>query len=81
VEYATEADFAGAERTPAVDVVDATDHTVALALDGLAPGREYFYRAVVERTGTRGPVGRFRTAPAAAGEFTFAFSGDLESGH
>ncbi len=81
VEYATEADFAGAERTPAVDVVDATDHTVTVALDGLAPGREYFYRAVVESTGTRGPMGRFRTAPAAAGEFTFAFSGDLESGH
>ena len=54
---------------------------MTLALDGLAPGREYFYRAVVESTGTRGPVGRFRTAPAAAGEFTFAFSGDLESGH
>jgi alkaline phosphatase D len=81
VEYAAEPGFAGAERTATVDVGDATDHTVTLALEGLAPDREYVYRAVVESTGTRGPMGRFRTAPASANEFTFAFSGDLESGH
>ena len=51
LEYATAADFAGAARTPAVDATDTSDHTVTLALDGLAPGREYFYRAVVRHRG------------------------------
>ena len=81
LEYATDADFATAEATPAVEVGEATDFTAALVLDGLAPGREYFYRAVVEGSGTRGPVGRFRTAPETTADFTFGFSGDLEAGH
>jgi len=81
VEYATDAGFAPAARTPAVEVTADTDYTVALPLDGLAPGREYVYRAVVEGTAARGPAGRFRTSPDGAGEFTFGFSGDIEAGH
>lgn len=81
VEYATDADFVSAARTPTVEVTDATDFTATQALAGLAPGREYVYRAVVEGVGARGPVGRFRTAPETAVEFTFGFSGDLEAGH
>lgn len=81
VEYATDADFVSAARTPTVEVTDATDFTATQALAGLAPGREYVYRAVVEGLGVRGPVGRFRTAPETGAEFTFGFGGDLEAGH
>jgi alkaline phosphatase D len=81
VEYATDAGFAQAGRTPAVEATVDGDYTVALPLEGLAPGREYVYRAVVEDAGIRGPVGRFRTAPAAGADFTFGFSGDIEAGH
>jgi alkaline phosphatase D len=80
VEYAADASFVNARRTPLVDVTADTDCTVALALDGLVPGREYVYRAVAG-DGARGPVGRFRTAPERAGEFTFGFSGDIEASH
>jgi alkaline phosphatase D len=80
VEYGTDAGFAEALRTPLVEVTADTDYTAALSLDGLLPGREYVYRAV-SADGARGPVGRFRTAPERAGEFTFGFSGDIEAGH
>ncbi len=81
VEYAPDADFAAAVRAPAAKAADATDFTVTRALQGLTPGRQYVYRAVVEGSGARGPVGRFRTAPETSAEFTFGFSGDLEAGH
>jgi alkaline phosphatase D len=81
LEYAADASFTEVARTPAAEVQAETDYTVTLALDGLAPDHEYFYRAVVEDTGGRGPVGRFRTAPENAAEFTFGFSGDIEAGH
>jgi alkaline phosphatase D len=80
VEYAADASFAGAQRTPAVDVTADTDYTAAVTLEGLGPGREYVYRAVGEDGGL-GPVGHFRTAPDRGAEFTFGFSGDLEAGH
>jgi alkaline phosphatase D len=62
-------------------VTGETDYTAALPLEGLAPGAEYVYRAVIEGAAGRGPVGRFRTPPAAAREFSFGFSADLEAGH
>lgn len=80
VEYGTDAAFAGARRTPTAEVTADTDYTAALALEDLVPGRAYVYRAV-GADGRRGPVGRFRTAPERAEEFTFGFSGDLEAGH
>ena len=52
-----------------------------VALDGLVPDREYQFRAVVEGASDPGPLGRFRTAPVAAEEFTFAWSADIEAGH
>jgi alkaline phosphatase D len=80
VEYAADPDFAGALRTPAVEVTADTDYTAVVTLQGLRPGRQYVYRAVGP-DGARGPVGRFRTAPHGAADFTFGFSGDLEAGH
>jgi alkaline phosphatase D len=81
VEYARDADFAGAARTPFVEATADTDYTVVLALDGLEPGREYAYRAVGGDGEARGPLGRLRTAPQGAASFTFGFSADLEAGH
>jgi alkaline phosphatase D len=80
VEYATDAGFAQARRTPVIEVTSDTDYTVATSLEELLPGRDYVYRAV-GADGARGPAGRFRTAPERAGEFTFGFSGDIEAGH
>ncbi|MEN3613411.1 alkaline phosphatase D family protein [Plantactinospora sp. ZYX-F-223] len=50
-------------------------HTVHVELNGLQPGREYFYRFHAERHTS--PVGRTRTAPAAwalGGALTMAFA-------
>ncbi|GAA2855375.1 alkaline phosphatase PhoD [Streptosporangium fragile] len=45
-------------------------HSVHVELEGLEPGREYFYRFRAE--GHLSPVGRTRTAPAALSPLTFA---------
>jgi alkaline phosphatase D len=81
VEYTAEGAAGQVWRTPTVAVTADTDYTVALPLEGLGPGREYVYRAVVEDAAARGPAGRLRTAPERAGEFSFGFSGDIEAGH
>jgi phosphodiesterase/alkaline phosphatase D-like protein len=59
----------------------ANDRTVRVKLGNLRPGRRYFYR--FQQRGTRGPVGRFVTAPAPADRrsFSFAFSGDADAQH
>jgi len=84
VEYGTDPALAVARVTPPVDVTAETDYTVAVPLTGLAPGREHFYRGVLLPEGSGGPrrgaVGRFRTAPEDAREFTFGWSADMEAG-
>jgi len=45
-------------------------HSVHVELEGLEPGREYFYRFRAE--GHRSPVGRTRTAPEGLAPLTFA---------
>jgi alkaline phosphatase D len=81
IEYAAVAGAAAPLRTPSVEVTADSDLTVAVALDRLVPDREYQFRAVVEGASDPGPLGRFRTAPVAADEFTFAWSADIEAGH
>ncbi|MEO3817201.1 alkaline phosphatase D family protein [Plantactinospora sp. B24E8] len=52
-----------------------TGHSVHVELDGLSPGREYFYRFHAEKHTS--PVGRTRTAPAPwalGGTLTMAFA-------
>ena len=71
----------GPARTPPVDVTADSDLTATVALEGLVADREYECRALVQGASDPGPVGRFRTAPVAASEFTFAWSADLEAGH
>ncbi|MCZ8261055.1 MAG: alkaline phosphatase D family protein [Beijerinckiaceae bacterium] len=46
-------------------------HAVHVELDGLAPGRDYFYR--FETAGLRSPVGRARTFPEPGQEGTIRF--------
>lgn len=62
-------DFASAER----------DATVKIAVEGLMPARQYFYRFVSEVDSTRiSRTGRFRTAPSAdvPAQLRFVLSGD-----
>ncbi len=60
-ELATDERFRTVERRGTETALPESAHSVHVELDGLAPGREYFYRF---RTGTHeSPVGRTRTAP------------------
>ena len=84
LEYGTTTELDGATLTEPVVAADATDSTVLSDLSDLAPDTQYFYRGVVSVDGSewvKGPVGRFRTAPASPREFRFAWSGDMEAGH
>lgn len=47
-----------------------------LVLTGLAAGSEYTYAVEADATAIAGVTGRFRTAPAGAGNFLVAFAGD-----
>jgi alkaline phosphatase D len=46
---------------------------VRLAVNGLAPNTQYYYAVEIDGTVATTKGGRFRTAPAAAGSFVFAF--------
>ncbi|MFQ5931324.1 MAG: alkaline phosphatase D family protein [Nitrospiraceae bacterium] len=86
VEYGLDPGLRGASVARAVEGTPETDYTLVHELTGLLPDRQYFYRGVLLGAGptgrpTRGPIGRFRTAPEAAQAFTFAWSGDMEAGH
>jgi alkaline phosphatase D len=84
LEYGTSAELEGAALTAPVVATDGTDSTVVTELTDLAPDTPYFYRGLVSADGAdwvKGPVGRFRTAPARPRDFRFAWSGDMEAGH
>ncbi len=55
-------DFGRIAGGGAVTAEAGRDHTARLVVDGLAPGRWYYYRFVAP-DGTRSPVGRTRTLP------------------
>ena len=83
VEFGTSATLAGATMMAPGLATPASDYTVVTGLGGLTPDTEYFYRGVVSEEGSdpvQGSIGRFRTAPTAAREFRFAWSGDMEGG-
>jgi alkaline phosphatase D len=85
VEYGPDPGLANASVSPPVEATPDSDYTVTYELTSLVPDSEYFYRGVVLPSGPagepiRGPVGRFRTAPEAAREFRFAWSGDIYAG-
>ncbi|SDC28477.1 alkaline phosphatase D family protein [Actinokineospora iranica] len=61
-EVAADADFATVVRSGAVSTGPDRDHTVKVAVDGLAPATAYHYRFLID--GVPSPTGRTRTAPA-----------------
>ncbi|WP_411339671.1 alkaline phosphatase D family protein [Sphingopyxis sp. J-6] len=65
-------DFARIAGGGTVTATGARDHTARLLVDGLEPGRWYFYRFIAP-DGTISPTGRTRTLPAGpASAFTLA---------
>jgi len=81
VEYATTESFKDARRVVGPHAIDATDFTTRVDLRDLTPGQDVFYRVTFQDLGdlktTSVPVtGRLRTAPNAARDITFQWSGD-----
>lgn len=85
VVYATNPIFGGAVETAAVPALAGRDFTVRVPLTGLQSDATYYYRCRLAATpgapGTLGPIGQFRTAPAAnqMAPVSFAFSGDIQT--
>ncbi|MBF6297402.1 alkaline phosphatase D family protein [Nocardia amamiensis] len=63
-EIAADEGFASVTASGTVTATADSDHTVKIDVSGLAPGAEYFYR--FSALGDTSPVGRTKTAPAAA---------------
>ena len=75
VEYSTDPSFASPQKSAAVRAVAATDYTVRIAVDGLAPSTRYYYRLWVDGIPDRYRLTPFwtRTAPAGPAAFRLAF--------
>ncbi|HEX2289961.1 MAG TPA: PhoD-like phosphatase N-terminal domain-containing protein, partial [Pseudonocardiaceae bacterium] len=74
-ELASDEQFNRVQRRGTETARPDTAHSVHVELDGLAPGREYFYR--FRSQGFLSPAGRTRTAPgsaAAGGPLTMCFA-------
>ena len=71
-ELSETADFAHIAAGGSVTAAGERDHTAKIMIDGLEPGRWYFYRFLAP-DGTTSPVGRTRTLPEGpTGAFTLA---------
>ncbi|GLW06680.1 alkaline phosphatase [Microtetraspora sp. NBRC 13810] len=81
VEWQVGADerFARIVRSGTVTARGRDAHSVHVELDGLDPGREYFYRFRAE--GHYSAVGRTRTAPAGPSELSFAIAACAQYEH
>ncbi|WP_374526423.1 alkaline phosphatase [Sphingopyxis sp.] len=72
VELSESIDFARVAGGGTVIATGERDHTAKIAVDGLRPGRWYYYRFIAP-DGTKSPVGRTRTLPQGpASAFTVA---------
>ena len=80
VEYGAQPRLGHATVSATVPAIFENDYTAVIALERLAPDTEYFYRGVTAE-GIRGPIGRFRTAPARVRPFRFAWSADMDAAH
>lgn len=74
-EVAEEATFNQPFEPVSVEVTEASDLTGKARIEGLSPGQQYYYRAILETSSaTSEPVeAQFRTAPAAESEAAFDF--------
>ncbi|OAA24673.1 alkaline phosphatase D [Frankia sp. EI5c] len=82
VEVAGTESFRSARTVGVTRLTDATDRTGVVAVDGLPPGSEVFYR--VRLTAADDPrrvgeslIGRFRTAPSRAQDVSLVWTGDV----
>ncbi|HEX2811544.1 MAG TPA: alkaline phosphatase D family protein [Sphingopyxis sp.] len=72
VELSATPDFTAVAGGGSVTAEGERDHTAKVTVDGLAPGRWYFYRFIAP-DGTTSPIGRTRTLPQGpASAFTLA---------
>ncbi|GAA2776293.1 alkaline phosphatase D family protein [Saccharopolyspora taberi] len=81
VEISTRPDFRDARRVPGPWLTPETDGTGEVRIDGLAPGREAFYRVVAQdpdgRVDSEPLTGSFRTVPNGPRDIRFLWSGDV----
>jgi len=75
VEYSADPDFAAAQKSAAVRASPASDFTVRVTVEGLAPGTRYYYRMLVDGIADRYRLLPFatHTAPAGPAPFRLAF--------
>jgi alkaline phosphatase D len=75
VEYSTDRNFTSPAQSAPVRATAATDHTVRIAVAGLAPATRYYYRLLVDGIADRYRLTPFvtRTAPAGAAPFRLAY--------
>ncbi|MGU3594144.1 PhoD-like phosphatase N-terminal domain-containing protein, partial [Methylobacterium brachiatum] len=81
IEWATTESFSEIRGGVFADALPGSDGTVKVALTGLPPGQDVFYRVRLQDVAaptTVGPaqVGRYRTAPADKRSVSFCWSGD-----
>jgi alkaline phosphatase D len=80
-EWATTESFADAVPVQRLALGEATDYSGKLLLTGLPPGQDVFVRVVMTdlfdtRSASEPVIAHFRTAPAAARDISFVWSGD-----
>src|SRR5262245_24998276 len=80
VQWSTQASFANAQRVRGPYAQEAADFTARVDLTGLPAGQDIFYRVQWEDLAggmhSEPMAGHFRTAPAAARNLRFLWSGD-----
>ncbi|RJF80708.1 alkaline phosphatase [Oleomonas cavernae] len=81
VQWATTSDFASPTSLAPVDALPESDFTAQVIAQGLPAGQQIYWRAawtnIDDVNAVSNPViGRFRTAPEAARDVTFTWSGD-----
>jgi alkaline phosphatase D len=76
-EWAIDADFAAARRTPWLTATPERDFIVRTRLEGLAPATTYHYRLIIDREGGPphvGPTRQFRTLPPSDSRAPLSFT-------
>lgn len=82
VDVGEDAPGAPVTGSPAVSLSKASDYCSAVRLAQLQPGKAWTYRVVDADSGKPlADPGRFKTAPAGAAPFSFAFSADMEESY
>jgi alkaline phosphatase D len=82
IEYADQSASDKFNAGPVAELKKSADYCATVALAGLAAGKSWVYRIVDVASGqTMAAPGAFKTAPASAVPFSFAFSADMEESY